>query len=342
MASATGSFISRLELKVSQQLASQRVSYLLGAGASYLGGNGYPLAGKLWESIGPRLPKPERDEIQAKLDGGADGIEQALDLLDDGSATEKPHRHLVTEAIAEHFHSISPPTDIHQTFVRKLASRNELSTPVFCLNYDGLIEVAADAERVRVVDGFSGQERPFFDPVAFQERTALSHRGPRKPQADWRKGIVHLYKLHGSLGWFHLGGTEVRRLGLGTKTPPIARRLMVPPQHRKTIDTTAHPYSALWSDFRGLLCQGPTMLNRLACVGYGLRDEHLNAVIENALGRSDFTMLAFAHGITDPTFDRWRTKRNVVIVTEARCSLYGELGPGHPNLWDFATLTQTI
>lgn len=84
------------------------------------------------------------------------------------------------------------------------------------------------------------------------------------------------------------------------------------------------------------------MLNRLVCVGYGLRDEHLNAVIENALGRSDFTLLVFAHGLTDPTFGRWSTKRNVIIATEARCSLYGETGPGHPTLWDFAALTQTI
>lgn len=229
MATAVSSCNSRFDLKVSQQLASQRVGYLLGAGASYLGGRGYPLAGKLWESIGPLLPKSERDEIQAKLDGGADGIENALDLLDDGSVPEKPHRHSVTEAIAGHFHSISPPTDIHQMLVRKLAARDELSTSVFCLNYDGLIEVAADAERVRVVDGFAGQERPFFDPVTFQERTALSHRGPRKPQADWRKGIIHLYKLHGSLGWFHCGGTDVRRLGLSAKTPATAKRLMVPP-----------------------------------------------------------------------------------------------------------------
>lgn len=342
MPPVTNSFRTRLEAKVAQQLGSQRVGYLLGAGASYLGGNGYPLAGELWHCIGPNLPTTEREEIQAKLDGGADGIENALDLLDDCSAVEKPHRHLVTEAIATHFHSISPPTDVHQTFVRRLAARDELSTPVFCLNYDGLIELAADAERIRVVDGFIGQERPFFDPVTYQERTALSHRGPRKPQADWRKGILHLYKLHGSLGWFHLGGTDVRRFGLGANTPPGGKRLMVPPQHRKTIDTTAHPYSALWSDFRGLLCQGPTMLNRLACVGYGLRDEHLNAVIENALGRSDFTMLAFAYGLTDQTFTRWSARRNVIIVTETRCSLYGEVGPGHPALWDFATLTQTI
>jgi hypothetical protein len=340
--STTPTFISRLEAKVAQQLNSQRVGYLVGAGASHLDGRGYPLAGQLWGQIGPKVRKPERDEIQAKLDGGADGIEQALDLLDDGSATEKPHRHLVTEAVAEHFLLLKPPTDCHQMFLRRIAARAELSIPVFCLNYDGLFELAADAERIRLVDGFVGLERPFFEPQTFQERLALPHRGPRKPQADWKTGMLHLYKLHGSLGWFHLGGTDVRRLGLEARTPSGAKRLMVPPQHRKSTDTTAPPYASLWSDFRGLLCHGPNLLNRLVAVGYGLRDEHLNAVIENALGRQNFTLLAFARGLADAVFARWSAKKNVVVVTEARCSLYGDTGPGHPNLWKFESLTQTM
>jgi SIR2-like domain len=340
--SLAASFIPRLEAKVAQQLASQRVGYLIGAGTSYLNGHGYPLAASLWGCIGPRVRTPERDEIQAKLDGGADGIENALDLLDDGAAVEKPHRHLVTEAIAEHFLSITPSTASHQLFTKRLAVRDELSIPIFCLNYDGLIEQAADAERIRLVDGFVGLEEPFFEPLSFQERIALSHRGPRKPQADWRPGILHLYKLHGSLGWFQLGANEIRKLGLKTTTPAGAKRVMVPPQHRKAIDTTAPPYSPLWSDFRGLLCHGPILINRLVAVGYGFRDEHLNAVIENALGRRDFTLLIFAYALTAEVFAKWSAKKNVVIITEARCSLYSELGAGHPNLWQFETLVQHI
>src|ERR1035437_1249291 len=340
--SAGSTFLSRLEAKVAQQLNSQRVGYLVGAGASHLDGRGYPLAGQLWGQIGPKVRKTERDEIQAKLDGGAGGIEQAVDLLDDVSATEKSHRHLVTEAVAEHFLLLKPPTDCHQMFLRRLAARDGLSIPIFCLNYDGLFELAADAECIRLTDGFVGLERPFFEPQIFQERLALPHRGPRKPQADWKTGILHLYKLHGSLGWFHLGGTDMRRLGLAAKTPSGAKRLMVPPQHRKSTDTTAPPYASLWSDFRGLLCHGPNLLNRLVAVGYGLRDEHLNAVIENALGRQNFTLLAFARGLADAVFARWSAKKNVVVVTEARCSLYGDTGPGHPNLWKFESLTQTM
>lgn len=340
--SATSTYLSRLETKVVQQFCSQRVGYVLGAGASYLNGSGYPLAGQLWTHIGPKVPSPERDQIQAKLDSGADGIEHALDLLDEGAATEKPHRHLVTEAIADHFRTIAPPTAWHQSFVRRLALREELCVPIFYLNYDGLIETSADAERIRVVDGFLGQERPFFEPQTFQERFALVHRGQRKPQADWRKGTIHLYKLHGSLGWFHLGGSQVRRLGLGTPTPDGGKRLMVPPQHRKAIDTTAPPYSALWSDFRGFLCHGPALLNRLVAIGYGLRDEHLNAIIENALARGSFTFLAFAQALTPDVFARWSGKTNVILVTSIQCSLNGEVGPGHPDLWDFETLSKTV
>jgi len=340
--SPSASFPDRLAAKVEQQLGSQNVGYLLGAGASYLNGKGFPLANELWDRIAAEVRMPERDDIQAKLKGGAQGIEEALDLLDDNAATEKPHRHLVTEAIATHFLSIMPPLDFHQRFVRRLSLRQELSIPIYCLNYDGLVEKAADAEQVRVIDGFLGLERPFFQPQVFQERVALAHRGQRKLQADWRKGTLHLYKLHGSLGWFHLGANDVRRLGLGTTTPNMAKRLMVPPQHRKATETTAAPYAALWSDFRGQLCHGPQLLNRLVSIGYGLRDEHVNAVIENALARDNFTLLAFAHTLTPEVFTRWSSKKNVLIVTSSTCALYGEIGPGHPDLWSFEKLTERV
>src|SRR5574341_800425 len=95
-------FIKRLENKVRQQLASQRVGFLLGAGSSYLDGKGYPLTSELWGSIRESISEKERDAIQVKLDEGA-GLEQALDLLDEGGVIDSPHRHSVTAAIAEHF-----------------------------------------------------------------------------------------------------------------------------------------------------------------------------------------------------------------------------------------------
>jgi len=335
-------FLSRIEAKIEQQLSSQKVGYLIGAGTSYLDRRGYPLTSDLWGSIGSKVRAEERNEIQQKLDGGATGIEMALDLLDDGSAIEKPHRHLVMEAIAEYFQTITPPTDVHQNFIRRLASRDELDIPIFSLNYDGLVELASDIERVPLVDGFQGMERPYFDPQVFQELRGIRLRGRREFQVHWKKGSLRLYKLHGSLGWFDLGNNEVRKLGLSTKTPEGAKRLMVPPQHRKGIETTSLPYSALWSDFRAKLCNGPSPLNRLVVIGYGMGDEHLNAVIENALVRDDFTLLIFAQVLRPEFISRWSSKRNVVIVTQSQSSLNGEIGQGHENLWDFGTLAGRV
>ena len=106
--STSSPFVKRLEDKVFQQIKSKDVGYLLGAGASFLGGDGYPLANQLWEHIATHIPSDEGADIQGKLDGGSEGLEEALDLLDPGLPTEEPHRSSVTGAIAQHFQTITP------------------------------------------------------------------------------------------------------------------------------------------------------------------------------------------------------------------------------------------
>jgi hypothetical protein len=73
-----------------------------------------------------------------------------------------------------------------------------------------------------------------------------------------------------------------------------------------------------------------------------MRDQHVNDVIENAISRTDFTLLIFAKSLTDNTFEKWAKKNNVVIVTQNRCALFGEPGPGHTNLWDFDALSREV
>ena len=79
-------------------------------------------------------------------------------------------------------------------------------------------------------------------------------------------------------------------------------------------------------------------VNRLVCIGYGFMDEHVNAVIENALARNDFTLLILAKSLSDTAWSRWSVQTNVIVVTENRCSLKGENGPGHADLWSFERL----
>lgn len=340
---STLDFRIELECKVRKQLHLQRVGYLLGAGASWLDGKGYPLARVLWGRIRECVESTQQGAIQAQLDQGADGLEHALDLLDRGAPSDSQYRHAVTEAIAAHFAKLTPPLEAHAEFLRGLSRRREAGVPIFCLNYDALLERAADLAEVRLVDGFLGAEQAFFDSAVFQERIAVTHRGrTARNQAQLKVGLIHLFKLHGSLGWCELGTNQVRRVGYGLELPKGAKRLMVPPQWRKATDTTAPPYAALWSEFRRLLCHGPSLINRLVCVGYGMCDEHVNAVIDNALPRTDLTLIVLARSLRDDVFDRWSPKSNVILVTRDRCSLYSEVGPGHADLWSFARLSREV
>jgi hypothetical protein len=312
-------FKSELEAKVAQQLKSQRVGYLLGAGSSYLNGLGYPLAFELWNLIKNNISDTaRRADIQAKLDGGANGIEHALDLLDDGGASDTPYRHLVTTAIAELFMPKSPSLDLHSQFVRRIGQRADPFVKVFSLNYDPLIERAASLARVRVIDGFLGTDHSYFDAAVFEERIGRIRGTHRGKQFDETVKPIHLLKLHGSLGWYECSQYGVRRCGFGADPPAATttKRLMIPPQRRKAADTMTPPYSSLWSTFRGCLGQNAAPINRLVCIGYGFADEHVNAIIEAALARTDFTVLIFAMSLGDTVWSRWSPKSNAVVVTK--------------------------
>lgn len=336
-------FTSSLEAKVAEQLKAQRVGYLLGAGSSYLDNAGYPLAFELWDLIKDRITDGQkRNEIQAKLDSEAVGIEQALDLLDEGGAMDTPYRHLVTAAIADLFLPKTPSLDVHIEFVRRLSHRGDPCVKIFNLNYDPLVERAAEAAKVRVTDGFLGVEHAFFDSAVFEERVGRIRGTHKGRQFDETVKPIHLFKLHGSLGWYECPLRGVRRCAYGSPLPTGTKRLMVPPQRRKATDTMLPPYAALWSTFRGCLGHNVNPVNRLACFGYGFTDEHVNAVIEAAMARTDFTLLIFTKELSDPVWNRWSVKVNAVIVTETRCSLKGTVGPGHTDLWRFQRLCKEV
>ena len=182
----------------------------------------------------------------------------------------------------------------------------------------------------------------FFCPAVFEERIGQIRGTHKSRQFNETVRPIHLFKLHGSLGWYELPEKEVRRCAYGEPPPNHAKRLMVPPQRRKANDTMLQPYATLWTAFRGCLSHIARPINRLACIGYSFADEHVNSVIEAALNRTDFTLLIFTRDLSGPAWTRLSVKPNVVIVTETRCSLEGTKGPGHVDLWRFERLCEEV
>ncbi len=332
----TNNFIEDIERKIREQTKSRKVGFLLGAGSSYLDDQGYPLAGQLWDRILNDVPEQERQEIQAKIDEGATGIEEALDLLDTGNVDENPHRYSVVHAISKHFRSIMAPLAKHRLFVSLLYRREEEHPiKVFSLNYDPLVELAAEQECKIILDGFHGHDNAFFDSGSFRHTVVVRGRNHRGRQVRGVCGIIRLIKLHGSMGWYEDTEKKVWRSKFNDDLPTAAKPLMIPPQHRKARETGLFPYSALWSEFRNSLFHGDDTLNRLITLGYGMADEHVNAEIENALVRPNFTLIIISKALSDLVFEKWSQKQRVHIITENRCSLNTVSGDGHSGLCSF-------
>ncbi|MBK6799309.1 MAG: hypothetical protein IPG76_21630 [Acidobacteria bacterium] len=234
---AASDFTTELEAKVANSSSRSASAISLGAAPRTSTGAATHSRSTLGPHQGSITDVAKRDDIQAKLDGGAKGIEQALDLLDDGGATDTPYRHIVTDALAELFMAKTPPLDCMGEFVRRIAQHAEPGIKVFSLNYDPLIERAAAHVRVRVIDGYLGAEHSYFDPAVFAERIGRIRGTHKGKQFDETVTPIHLLKLHGSLGWYECPTNGVRRCGFGVAPPAGTKRLMVPPQRRKAADT---------------------------------------------------------------------------------------------------------
>ena len=180
--------------KLRSQIKGARGGFLLGAGSSYLAGAGYPLAGGLWEEIAGRLDHNDARLLTGIIVSRNCGLEEALDALDVDPATPFPLRERIADAIADVFQGRHPSLDTHRVFVRGLAIRSEHRTPIFSLNYDPLIELAAVEECLFFSDGFTGGCRAAFDPASFNHLISTPSTRRGRQTSDRLRGVFNLIK----------------------------------------------------------------------------------------------------------------------------------------------------
>jgi hypothetical protein len=155
----------------------------------------------------------------------------------------------------------------HENFVRWIA-RMPRSHPVeiFTTNYDILIETALEAERVPSFDGFVGCNRPFF-----------SHDSLTRPESAPGPAWTRLWKIHGSINW---SIDHVRGRPRVVRTAPTNEGEMILPSHYKYDESRKQPYSALLDRLTKVLDRDDAIL---FVSGYSFSDEHINAIIFDAL-----------------------------------------------------------
>lgn len=182
----------------------------------------------------------------------------------------------------------------HRQFLKKVLTRplNLRRVSLFTLNYDTLFEQAADAEGAVLVDGFIGTLRRVFRPESYdidfyfpaQTTEGRVHRFDR---------ALHLYKLHGSITWHRCEPNWANPFGLYAAfchqdKYSDSDDVMIYPSPLKYGQALGMPYSELFRRFGNVIAQPQSAL---FVVGYGFGDEHVNALIRQALAIPSFTLI---------------------------------------------------
>jgi hypothetical protein len=179
----------------------------------------------------------------------------------------------------------------HRRFIKKILTRplNLRRANLFTLNYDTLIEKAADAEGAVLVDGFVGTLRRIFRPESYdldfyfpaQTTEGRVHRFDR---------ALHLYKLHGSITWHRCVADWENPYGLYATFYQETSEddVLIFPTPLKYGQALGLPYSELFRRVGSAVAQSQSVL---FTIGYGFGDEHVNSLIRQALAIPSFTLV---------------------------------------------------
>lgn len=183
----------------------------------------------------------------------------------------------------------------YKTLLRKLLTRplNLKRVNIFTLNYDTLVEQAADTEGVVLIDGFVGTQRRVFRPECYEQDLYFPAETTEGRVHRFDR-VLHLYKLHGSITWRASEPTIDNPYGVRSVPfdPNSEDMLLIYPTPAKYGEILGMPYAELFRRFAAAVVRPQAVL---FVIGYGFGDEHVNAIIRQALAVPSFTLV-----IVDP------------------------------------------
>jgi hypothetical protein len=239
-----------------------------------------------WRSALPEAGGRLRIDGSPLLDARADDLDECLTLA----------RRALARACSLPLADKESGLATYNTLVRKVLTRplNLKRVNVFTLNYDTLVEQAADAEGVVILDGFVGTQRRIFRPESYEQDLYFPAETTEGRVHRFDR-VLHLYKLHGSITWTACEPTLADPYGVqsGAFNPEGTQPLLIYPTPAKYGETLGMPYSELFRRFAGSLVRPQSVL---FVIGYGFGDEHVNAIIRQALAVPSFTLV-----IVDPS-----------------------------------------
>lgn len=165
----------------------------------------------------------------------------------------------------------------HSAFINTVSHlvRTPSKLTIVTTNYDTLIEDAADSIGYTVMDGFSFSHRPYFDSDMFEWNLVKDIENIKTRELEYKKNILNLLKLHGSITW-ERDGQGIRRKEKSDVTEPI----MIFPSSEKYMQSYQDPYFELFTKFQELLKRPNTLL---ITSGFSFADNHISQMIIQAI-----------------------------------------------------------
>lgn len=153
-------------------------------------------------------------------------------------------------------------------------------------NYDRLAEYAADAGDFLHHTGFT--------PGYLQSKPKSS--GTRRAAAPGDPSrVVRVWKVHGSLDWFHNGQGQIVGVRVGRDTPPGFSPLMITPGIDKYRLTHTEPFRTIFSCSDAALETARSYF----CVGYGFNDPHVQEKLVERCDRDATPIVVITKSLSD-------------------------------------------
>lgn len=183
----------------------------------------------------------------------------------------------------------------HRKFLKQLLTRplNLKRVNLFTLNYDTLVEQAADAESIVLLDGFIGTLRRVFRPESYDQDLYFPAE-TTEGRVHRLDRVAHLYKLHGSITWRADDPNWGNPYGVrSTDTFGESEdNVLIYPTPSKHSDVLGMPYAEMFRRFASAIIRHQSVL---LVIGYGFGDAHVVSIIRQALTVPSFRLI-----IVDP------------------------------------------
>jgi hypothetical protein len=298
----------QVENKLNDALHSTNVVVLLGSGASFCakdaGVSNAPSMPYLWQAVRDSYGHAAFDEIVCDVMGkvpaeGKENIEGLLSLCKMSIElltvrAKNDHVFLgqrkleglerfvnaAEKTILEKVDFVKPDTDLtaHIGLIKKFARRSTEKPRVklFTTNYDLCLETAAARLGVVLVDGFSHAAVQRFNRDHFQHD--IVRRSSKGNKADYLDGVLHSYKLHGSVDWRRqLDGVVIRSQ---SHSSDDLRPVLIYPRSTKYQEAFETPYLDMFAALQEALREPDTTM---IVSGFGFADDHISAPIWSAI-----------------------------------------------------------